>query len=153
MKTIVIVCAVLIGITLMGGRAMGAGNSQIAMAAIVLAGKCTFSTGGSISFTLDPASDSTAVGTVTQPGFKCSKTAFYVITDNKGVNTDGANRRMKHASVNEYITYNITYTPSGTGSGTGVVVPMNIAATIPAANYSDARAGNYTDTITFTITP
>jgi spore coat protein U-like protein len=137
----------------MGGKAIGAGNSQIAMSAIVLAGKCTFSTGGSISFTLDPASDVTAVGTITQPRFKCSKKAVYVITDNRGVNTDGTNRRMRHASVNEYITYNITYTSSGTGSGMGVAVPMNIAATIPAANYSDARAGNYTDTITFTITP
>lgn len=152
MKMTVLLFTIMIGILIIGGEAM-AGNSQLAVAGVVLAGKCSFRAGGSIAFTLDPASGATATGTVTQPTLKCSKDAVYSITDDKGINTDGTNRRLKHASASEYIIYNITYASSGTGAGNSVSVPMNIAATIPSANFANARAGNYTDTIRFTITP
>lgn len=151
-KQLFVLCAVLIGIALSEGEVIGA-VTQVGVSATVVAGKCTFSDAGFISFTLNPATGGTAAGIVTQPRFKCSKDAVYTIADNKGKYADGTNRRMKHASLGEYIAYDITYTQSGKGTGTGTRVPMDITAAVPGANYINASAGNYADSIIFTITP
>jgi spore coat protein U-like protein len=151
-KKMLVLCAIVIGVALSEGELLGA-TVQVGVLATVIAGKCSFSNGGSISFTLNPATGGTAAGTVTQPAFKCSKDAVYAIGDNKGLYSDGTNRRMKNASLNDYIIYGITYTQSGKGSGTGTRVPMDITASIIAANYINASAGSYQDTLTFTITP
>lgn len=152
-KTVFALFAVLIGIALSEGEVMAAATQVVGVSATVVAGKCSFTNGGSISFTLNPATGGTVAGIVTQPRFRCSRNAVYVIADNKGQYSDGTNRRMKHASLSEYLAYNIAYTQSGTGIGNGTRVPMDITAAVPGANYINASAGNYADRITFTITP
>ncbi|HNT69168.1 MAG TPA: hypothetical protein PKK79_08430, partial [Syntrophorhabdaceae bacterium] len=60
-----------------------------------------------------------------------------------------------HATLNEYIPYSFTYTTSGAGSGWGwlATITMDIASTVLEANYIDASAGSYSDTVTLTIVP
>lgn len=143
------------GMLMQVNRAIAADNSSVGVSATVLAGSCTFWWGGTVSFTLNPATGGTVSGTVTQPRFRCTRNAVYVITDNGGQNWDGANRRLKHAALNEYIPYSFSYTETGTGSWIGSLIgtSMDISSSIVEAAYMNASAGSYTDTVTLTINP
>ena len=92
-------------------------------------------------------------GSVSQPQFWCTKGASYSITDNDGLNVSGGAQRMKHASLAEYISYSFSYTASGTGTGPGTPINMDIASAVVAADYLNASAGSYADTVTLSITP
>lgn len=119
-------------------------------------GTCKFASGGSIAFALDPSSASDATGVVVQPTFWCTKGASYTITDDFGVNeavSNAAPRRMKHATLAEYIPYGFTYAATGTGAGKTPATSMNIAATVTNANFANASSGSYADTVTLTISP
>lgn len=119
-------------------------------------GTCKFNSGGSVAFTLDPTSAADAAGTVTQPQFWCTKGATYSITDDKGANeavAGAAPRRMRHATLTEYIPYTFTYTASGTGTGKTAPINLDIASNVVNADYVNASAGNYSDTVILSITP
>jgi len=137
----------------MAGRAMAAGTASVGVSATVLAGSCRFDSGGTVSFTLDHATGGNVAGTITQPVYRCSKDASFVISDDNGLHESGTTHRMKHATLNEYIPYSFTYTASGTGLGNGNPVTMNIASTVAEADYMDVPAGSYSDTVTLTINP
>jgi spore coat protein U-like protein len=144
---------------------LGAAIALIAMAGVVAAdttsvtvsatvqGNCWFTSGGSVSFTLDPASGSDAPGLVTTPSFWCTKGASYTITDDDGENESGATHRLKHASLNEYIPYSFSYTSIGSGEGKSAPATLALTSNIANADYVDASAGTYADTVTLTITP
>jgi len=145
----------ILAIAAMAGRAMAAGTAGVGVSATVLAGSCRFSRGGTVAFTLDPSTGGNVAGTVTQPRFRCSRNAYYAISDDNGLYESGTTHRMKHATLNEYIPYSFTYTTSGAGSGWGwlATITMDIASTVLEANYIDASAGSYSDTVTLTIVP
>ncbi len=132
---------------------MAAGTASVGVSATVLAGSCRFSRGGTVAFTLDPSTGGNVAGTVTQPRFRCSRNAYYAISDDNGLYESGTTHRMKHATLNEYIPYSFTYTTSGTGLGNGNPVTMDIASTVAEADYMDVPAGSYSDTVTMTINP
>lgn len=137
----------------MAGRAMAAGTASVGVSATVLAGSCRFDSGGTVSFTLNHATGGNVIGTITQPVYRCSKDASFVISDDNGLYESGTTHRMKHATLNEYIPYSFTYTTSGTGLGNGNPVTMDIASTVVEADYMDVPAGSYSDTVTMTINP
>lgn len=134
--------------------ALAADTSSVAVSAAV-SGNCKFNSGGAVSFTLDPSSAADATGTVTQPAFWCTKGTAYTLTDDDGINelVAGA-QRMKHATIlTEFIPYSFAYTTSGAGTGKGTPITMNITSTVLNADYVNAAAGNYADTVTLTINP
>lgn len=136
-----------------GSTSALADTASVAVSAAVT-GNCKFNSGGSVSFTLDPASSSDAAGTVTQPKFWCTKGTAYTLSDDDGLNESGVGaRRMLHASLTEYIPYTFAYTTSGTGIGKGTPITLDILSTVVNASFINASAGAYADTVTLTITP
>jgi len=130
-----------------------AGDTATVNVSATVVGTCKFISGGSITFTLDPSTGGDVSGTVTQPTFWCTKGASYTITDDDGLWESGTTHRMKHSTLTEYIPYSFTYTATGTGNGPGNPLTMNIASTVLSADYINASAGSYSDTVTLTINP
>ncbi|MDP1610662.1 MAG: spore coat protein U domain-containing protein [Sulfuritalea sp.] len=134
---------------------MAADTASVAVSATVT-GTCKFNSGGAVSFTLDPSSGSDATGSVTQPAFWCTKTASYTVDDDMGIHeavSGSAPRRMQHSSLSEFIPYTFNYTTTGTGAGKTAPITMDIASSISNADFVNASAGSYTDTVTLSITP
>jgi spore coat protein U-like protein len=154
MKKYILAVAVLILVVAMTGMAMAAGNQTVAVSANV-AGVCQFLTGGSITFALDPATGGDVNGTIVQPTFWCTRGTAYAITDDSGTHELVAGSpRMVHGTVaTEFIPYSFTYTAAGSGTGRTATLTMDIASTVLAADYLDALAGGYSDTVTLTINP
>jgi len=139
--------------TLLGNTTAMAGDTASVAVSATVVGTCKFNSGGAVSFTLDPSIGGNVTGTVTQPAFWCTKGTTYGITDNDGANASSGVQRMKHATLAEYIPYSFSYTASGTGAGPSTPISLNIASTVVAADYLNASAGSYADTVILTIAP
>lgn len=134
--------------------ALAADNATVEVSATVV-GTCKFTTKtGAVAFTLDPSVGGDVTGTITQPVFWCTKGVTYAIADDNGLNESGTTQRMKN-TAGEFIPYSFTYTASGTGAGAkpGSAITMNIASSVMEADYLNASADSYTDTVTLTINP
>lgn len=149
-KLIVVVMA--IAIIAMAGVAMAGDTANVTVNATVV-GNCKFNSGGTVVFTLDPAAVGDVNGIVLQPAFWCTRNATYGITDDNGMHESGVIHRMLHATLTEYIPYSFTYTSTGTGTGKTSPITMDIASTIVNADYINASAGSYADTVVLSITP
>ncbi len=150
-----LICGVWVAafVMLLPGVAMTADTTTVAVSATVI-GTCKFSSGGTMAFgNLDPSNPVDVNATVTQPVFWCTKGATYTITDDDGLYESGTTHQVKHATLTEYIPYSFTYTASGTGSGPATTITMDIAGTIVGTDYQNASAGDYSDTVTLSITP
>ncbi|MBH2019646.1 MAG: spore coat protein U domain-containing protein [Burkholderiales bacterium] len=132
--------------------ALAADTANVAVSATVV-GTCKFNNGGTAAFILDPSVGGNVAATVTQPQFWCTKGATYSISDNDGLNALAGAQRMKHASLAEYIPYSFSYTAGGTGTGPSTPITMNITSSVVAADYMNASAGSYADTVILSITP
>lgn len=155
----VLVTAMVLGMLAMAGAAWAAPpfDTTVTVTANVQ-GTCRFTSSGSVSFVLDPATGGVVNGIVSNPTFWCTKGLDYTITDDSGMNETGPGaRRMKHtdAAITEYIPYSFDYTTSASGTGNGANFPitMDIIASVAEANYMDATAGDYSDTVTLTVNP
>lgn len=147
----VLILTLVLGLVLgLAGMAV-ADNATVTVSGTVT-GTCKFISGGTISYTLDPSSAGDATGTVSQPTFWCTKGSSYTISDDNGANKSGSIYRMKDTST-DYIAYSFTYTKTGTGGGKGSTKTMDIASKVLNADFINAPAGSYTDTVTLTITP
>lgn len=106
-----------------------------------------------ISVSLDPSVGGTVTGSSTL-SFWCTKGTTYTITDDNGLYHGGTTtHRVKHGSLDEYIPYIFNYTSSGTGQGANNDITLNVSASFAEADYEDASAGTYSDTVTMTINP
>jgi spore coat protein U-like protein len=133
----------------MTGSVMAANTATVAVSANVV-GSCTIA-GGSIPFgNLNAAGAGIMNAVVTQPQVNCSNGLAYSVTDDDGQNELAANTN-RMASGGNYISYSFTYTAAGTG--TGALANMDIAASIAEVDYLGKPVGNYTDTVTLTVTP
>jgi len=141
-----------IGLLAAASGALAADTATVAVSATVT-GTCKFNSGGTLSFTLDPSTGGNVNGTVSQPAFWCTKGASYTLSDDDGLNKSGTTHRMKHATLTEYIPYSFAYTTTGTGTGKSAAITMDIASAVTEADYINASAGSYTDTVTLSITP
>jgi spore coat protein U-like protein len=138
---------------LTASTAFAGGTATLTVQATV-AGNCKFNTASAtMNFgTLDPANATDASGAASLQ-FWCTKSATYSITDDGGANKSGTQRRMKDAGTN-YVNYSIgAYTATGTGNGKGSPITLNLTGAVLNADYVNAAAGAYSDTVTFTITP
>lgn len=134
--------------------AFAAGSNSLAVSSNVI-GTCRFvSASSTLAFgALDPSSaaNATASGSTT---FWCTKGASYSISDDGGLYNSGG-PRMRHATtVTEFIAYSLSLSPTtGTGSGPATPTTLTINGSILNADYVNAAAGNYADTVVLTITP
>lgn len=112
---------------------------------------------GSITFLpVDPdvSANQTANNNTDMITFWCTKKANYTIIDDLGKWDSAGQRRMQHTTdATEFLPYGLTYTASGTGSGPGTLINLSVEATISSTDLANAAAGDFADTVTFTITP
>lgn len=144
-----------LGLVLLNGVAFAAGTNTVTVTANVV-GTCKFNSATStLAFgALDPSSG-VDVNASTTTTFWCTKNASYSITDDDGLyEVVARSQSMKHASLTEYIPYTFSYSPTkGTGQGRTTNITLNISGTVTFANYQNASAGDYADTVVLSITP
>jgi len=147
-------------VALAGASASASDGHVVNVGATVLSKNvCRFTDGGptALSFgDIDPSS-ATAKTVAVTTGFRCTgsdKNATYLITSDDGLNESGsAAPRMRHASdPGAYLPYSLAYPETGTVAR-NVVHTMTFSATVQPADFQNALAGAYTDTVTLTILP
>lgn len=138
------------------GSALAADSNTLTVTASVQ-GSCRFNSATStLAFgALDPSLDTDATAS-TSVDFWCTRGSNYSISDDDGLYETGVDaNRMRHAvTATEYIPYTLTYNPaSGTGSGRTSPITLDISGSILNADYVNALAGDYADTVVLSITP
>jgi len=153
----------LLGAALLLGTAqlaLAGGNATVAVGATVLSkNNCKFRTAGSPSLAfgnIDPSgsANATASATLTIRCAGASPTVAYALNHDSGQHETGVNlNRMKHAMLNMYLPYALTLAPSSGTVGKNVDQAITLSATITPANFQNAVAGAYADTVVITLAP
>lgn len=139
-----------------GTGAFAADTNTLTVSASVT-GTCKFSTATStLDFgALDPSSsaNATASGSV---NYWCTKGTTATVSAGGGLNNSSGNR-MKGAVVGDFIPYSMTLnggaTATGTGAGKSSPLTVALAGTITNANYINASADAYSDTVVLSVSP
>jgi len=153
MKTKLLILA---GVCSLGVSAFGtayAGDTNTLTVSASVTGTCKFNSATSaLAFgALDPSStgNATAAGATT---YWCTKGTVASTAADNGANYSAPNRRMTNGT--EYIPYSMTLTGgTQTGAGKGTPLTLSLAGTITNADFINASAGAYADTVTLTVTP
>lgn len=145
---------------LVPGLARAADGATVSVSATVLSkSQCRFNSAiPALSFgSIDPfgGADATATTTAT---FKCSGSApdaTFVITHDSGLyeTAANANRMQNQTAPTEFLSYSLTLSPATATVSKNVTQTLTIEGRVAAAIYQDAQVGDYTDTVTLTITP
>jgi spore coat protein U-like protein len=102
---------------------------------------------------IDPSSATSATGSTTL-AYKCTKGQSPVFANNNGLNYTGSSLAVKHASLPDVMAYTLSLTNTGAGNGFGPAAQtLTMSGTITQANFQNAAAGSYSDTVTITLTP
>lgn len=142
----IIVCFVWIGLhspVICEGASV---HSLTVSAAILSNNNCAFDTKSS---TLDFGTLLTKSITI---DFTCrgkDQDVSYLISSNDGLH--GA--RLKHTTLNEYLPYTLSLSPTSGTTKKNTTLPLTITGEIFEADYLNAFAGSYSDTVVLTITP
>lgn len=85
--------------------------------------------------------------------FKCTRGTVWSITDDGGLHDQSAGAfRMRHATLDAYLPYRLTYTnATGTSQGAQIDQTLSIDGLVRGAAYANVPAGSYADTVTITI--
>jgi spore coat protein U-like protein len=146
--------AMVLGLVLLTEVAFAGDSNTLTVSANVI-GNCKFNSATStLAFgSLDPNSSSDAAATASVT-FWCTKGASYTVSDNNGLHYGSGSRRMLGPAPTDLIPYSLNYTPStGTGSGKTSAITLNMTGGILNADYVNASAGSYSDTVTLSINP
>ncbi len=151
-----LVLAMVLGLVLSIGVSFASDTNTVTVQANVV-GTCKFlSSTSTLNFgSLDPSVGGD-VNASTTVQFWCTKNATYSITDDDGLYESGTDsNRMRHETdTNEYIPYTFSYSPaSGSGQGRATPITLTISGIVRSSDYQNVGAGNYSDTVTLTITP
>lgn len=161
MKTKLIVLALAASGALVSGPAFSASTTHTLTVSAQVQGVCKFNTAGPTTLTVETGAgviDPSAAGPATGAAnvtFRCTTGTTSAITGDNGLNFSGGSRRVKNGVAN-FMNYSFTLTNAaqvGTGHGAGQDKTVAVNASIIAADYQNATAGAYTDTVTLTITP
>ena len=145
------------------GVASAGGTHTITVSASVT-GTCVVNTATStLAFgTLDPATGGTVNATWSGGTFRCTTGTPYTITSDDGLwesSTGGANNRMKLSSATDCSTatncirYTMTKAANGTGVGMTTNVTFAVTGSTDLADYQNAAAGSFSDTVVLTVAP
>lgn len=141
-------------------QATAGGTHNLSIGATVLSKNiCRFTNAGPTALdfgAIDPSSvvNKTATASTT---FNCtgsSPMASYSITSNDGLYSAAVNApRMRHAfDLTKYLPYTIDMPQSGTVPK-NTIQTMTVTGTVLVANFQNALAGAYNDTVLLTIVP
>jgi spore coat protein U-like protein len=145
-----LIMAMAIALVALGGTATAADTQDTVDVTAVIYGTCTI-TAGTIDFgSLDPVAAPAVSGTVTSPTVTCPLAVNYTVAADNGLNYSAPDRRM-YDTVVDYIPYSITYT-AGPTAGSGAAQTISLTGDLAAGSYTGSAAGNYGDTLTFTVT-
>jgi hypothetical protein len=137
-----------------------AGSHALAVTAAVLSkNTCRFQTTGptAVAFgTINPAATAAVTTNITLQ-YRCNGSdavASWAVTSDDGLYESGAGQpRMRHATVTTaFLPYTLTFPAAGTVPR-NVVTNMSVSATVTPANFANALAGAYADTLVLTIQP
>lgn len=141
--------------------ALAASTTHTLSVSATVTGNCRFNTAGPTALTIatgagviDPSAAGPATGSV-GIAFRCTTGTSSAITANDGLNSTGPGARRVSSGAG-FMPYTLTLSNAvqvGTGHGAGQDKTVTVDASITAANYQNAAAGAYTDTVTLTITP
>jgi spore coat protein U-like protein len=161
MKTKLLVLALAATGAMIAAPTFAATTTHTLSVSATVSGNCSFSTGGPTALTIatgagviDPSAAGPATGTANVT-FRCTTGTTSAITGDNGLNFSGGSRRVKNGVAN-FMPYTLGLTNAaqvGTGHGAGQDKTVAVDASIVAADYQNAAAGAYTDTVTLTITP
>jgi len=138
--------------------ASAAGSHTIAVTAAVLsASRCSFGGRRSrINLAIDPSSAAPVIGT-SSIVFRCrgnARVASYAISADNGLyGVSPSTMRMRHAtSPASFLHYSLAFPTSGT-TPRNRRTTITVTATVMPADFQNALMGNYSDTVTLSITP
>jgi spore coat protein U-like protein len=104
---------------------------------------------------VDPAGSANAAAS-SSTTFTCAgsaPTATFLITQDGGLYVSAGNR-MQHATLpGVFLPYTLNLTPTSGTAPKNIAQTLTITGSITATDYQQAIAGNYTDTVTLTISP
>ena len=147
----------LISAGLVSPAAMAASTTHTLAVSATVVGNCKFNTAGptTLAFgSIDPsaAAPATATASVT---FRCTTGTTSSMTSDDGLYDVAGAPRMKDAGTN-YLPYSIGLVgtaQAGTGHGAGQDKTLTVNGTVAVADFQNAAAGAYADTVTLTIAP
>lgn len=143
-----------------GGAALADDTAPVSVSAALLSkSNCKFrgSTTAGLAFgNIDPSSNTPALAGSSLT-IRCSgspATATFALTTDSGLHavTPGA-KRMKHASLNEFLPYTLGLSPSTGTVAKGVDLGISINGGVAPADFQNAAAGSYADTVVVTLNP
>lgn len=149
-----------VSLALTGGLAQAAGNSSMAVSAVIVSkSNCKFSSGTmALNFgNVDPASTVNATAS-TSTGFTCNGSApmatFFISAGDGLYSTGPGARRMQHATVaTEFMAYSLSLSPTSATVPKGSAQTLTVTGTIQPFEFQNVRAGTYQDTVVITLTP
>ncbi len=155
--------AIAAAIISISGAASAGGTNTITVSASVT-GTCVVNTSTStLAFgALNPGSGGTVNVAGSAATFRCTNGTPYSVSSNDGLwfsATGGANNRMKLSSATDCtsatncIRYTLTSATAGTGAGMTTNISFNVNGQTTLADYQNAAAGNYADTVVLTVSP
>lgn len=140
--------------------AFAASTTHTLSVSATVTGNCRFNDAGPTAVTIansgaaiDPTVAVDATGTA-NVSFRCTTGTTSAITANNGANFSGS-RRVAQGGVS-FMPYALALAGAaqvGTGHGAGQDKTLGVTATIVQADFVNAAAGAYADTVTLTITP
>lgn len=142
------------------GAALAAGTATLPVnAALLSKSNCKFrgSTTVALAFgNIDPSSNTSALASASLT-IRCTgspATATFSLSHDSGLHaaTPGS-KRMKHATLNEFLPYTLSLTPSSGTVAKGVDLAIAVGGSVAPAAFQNAAAGNYADTVVVTLTP
>lgn len=150
-----LIAANLIAAGLMASGAGLAGDTNTLTVSASVTATCKFSSATStLDFgALDPSSATNPSATNTTT-YWCTKGTVASTAANLGAYEGGGSRRLKGPGAGDLIPYSLSLS-GGTQIGAGKSTPLTLTMSggINNADYINATAGSYSDTVTLTITP
>ena len=157
------IALVLVGFLGLPNVLMAAGSVAASMpvsATVLSTSVCKFNAPGSTTLpfgTIDPsgAANATATGSLVIRCGGSASSATFAITDDSGLHSTGAGAyRMQHAvTATAFLGYSVGYSPQTATIPKNTNQTITVTGTVTPTQYGNAIAGNFTDTVTVTVSP
>lgn len=155
MKRRILAAVIGLGVLSIAGSAMAQGLTTISVAAQIPA-KCAVDSVVAQTADFGDVITTPATPKTVTTLFRCTKGTAIAIADDGGTHggTPGISGNV-NAGGADNINYTYAYAAPATGTGWGMAsqLSMDIVLTLNQTQADAATVGNYTDTLTFTITP
>ena len=133
-----------------------AGNTQTMAVSATITGTCKLQSSTAMAFgSIDPSS-LTAASASAAVTYKCTNGTAPTSLTAVGANDSAGQKRML-TGASTFMNYSIAFTaPTTAGTGFGpltTATTVSVTGTVAVADFANAAAGAYADTLTFTIAP